>query len=1053
MDPAADPVRVPPVRRRRRRTVRFATTIALAAALVLAGLLVPGPASAALDVILTVDKQVAAPGETVTFTVSGSNIGGNPTFLWNVDGLDVQADTSSLAWAFQGEGQHTVTVNVDDGFDSGSASASVQIRSAQPNHPPVVNLSADRQQASPGEPVTFTASVDDPDPNDSVALSWYVDGSPAAENGLTLTRSFADTGSHGVRVVATDLSQASSEASVQVNVVGTAPDAALSVRTRAPRTRVVTVLDASGSTPAIPSGAIVSYHWDLNGNGTFETSCKGPFVGVINAAPGDQPVSLMVTDDSGGVSTSVTTVVSVATSSKDREYQPGGLPIVAGGCAGPAADGVVPEGYPADDLTCYTTVRTGIAEALSPCFRRRTESIGAGPKALLKEIYASTKTVRLNGIDVRPNPGAAIEIDGWTAEVRTLGGKAKASVDAGSTLGKLTFFNGPIHWDLPSAKSARFNLGSISITRGAELLGLSVEGDARLDLVYRGAEIPVTIHLPSPLDVSATVTLKTDNLKGLRLEEVHLQVKNATFGAFKVNDLDLRYNAASYQFDGFADLSLTSVGVLKVSIQVIGKTITMFAADFTPVPPLALGSGVFLQHIDFAYDAGPPLTLNGGVRLTAGPPVNGVAAAAIDGRLKFVASDPWLLRADGNASIAGFGVASAYLQYQSNGMIRLGGAIDAKLYDIVRAKANIDMWLHAPSGKFNAQASGDVCVWKGCGGGALVISSTGIGGCVYTFLANFGLGYRWDGEFKFYLTGCDINHWASAWDGGARARLASHAARAAVSSEDMTVAPGERAVYFRFASTDDPPQVTVTGPDGAEIVVPAGTENYERTDDHIILQIPPEHATYVIVGNPAPGRWQVHTADGSPTLVAVAQSSALPKPRVKATVGGRGHSRTLDYSVNRVTGQSVQFFERAGGTSQQLATVTDAKGRIRFRPAPGPAGTRSIVAVVQRDGAPRAEVPVTTYRAPGPQKPAATDRVTIKRTATRAIATWASARGARSWRVVATASDGRRWSMALDQRRLVLPSVFRGRTVTVTVRGVSADQVVGPALKRVSRGR
>ena len=359
-----------------------------------------------------------------------------------------------------------------------------------------------------------------------------------------------------------------------------------------------------------------------------------------------------------------------------RGTRPGHSRSRRAGAPGRPADGVVPEGYDAEDLTCYTTVRTGIAEALSPCFRRRTEPVGDGNR-FVKEVYASTKTVRLNGIDVRPNSGVAIEIDGWTAQVRTIGGKAKASVDAGSTLGKLTFYYGAIDWDLPAGKSARFNLGSISITKGAELFGLSVEGDARLDLVYRGAEIPVTIHLPSPLDVSATVTLKTDNLKGLRLEEVHLRVKNASFGAFKVNDLDLRYNAAAFQFDGFADLSLTSVGILKVSIQVIGSTITMFAADFTPVPRWRSGRACSSQHIDFAYDAGPPLTLNGGVKLTAGPPVNGVAAAAIEGRLKFVASDPWLLRADGTASIAGFGVASAYLQYQSNGMIRLGGAIDA----------------------------------------------------------------------------------------------------------------------------------------------------------------------------------------------------------------------------------------------------------------------------------------------------------------------------------------------------------------------------------------
>ncbi|WP_041546795.1 PKD domain-containing protein [Nocardioides sp. JS614] len=1031
---------------RRRRAVRLVTVTVL----VLGSLLVPGPASAQLAVSLSPDRQVAAPGETVTFTVS-SDASGNPTFVWNVDGLDVQSDSSSLQWAFQGEGQHTVTVTVDDGFDSGTASTSIEVRTPQPNHPPSVTLDADHQQAAPGEPVTFTASFADPDPGDSVALAWYVDGDRAAENGLTLTRSFAATGTHGVRVVATDLSGASSEASIQVNVVGTAPEAAIAVRTPSPKTRKVTVLDASGSVPASPSGSIVSYHWDLNGNGTFETTCAGPVVGVISAAAGDHPVSVLVTDDSGGTSTPVTTVLSLATSRLDQEYAPGALAVTAGGCAGPAKDGVVPEGYPADDLTCYTTVRAGIAEAMSTCFRRRTAPVG--DRLLVKELYASTRTVRLNGIDVRPSSGVAIEIDTWTAEVKTIGGKAKASVDAGSTLGKLTFYYGSISWDLPSGKASRFNLGSLSITKGAELFGLSVEGDARLDLVYRGAEVPVTIHLPAPLDVSATVTLKTDNLKGLRLEEVHLRVKNATFGAFTVNDLDLLYNAAAYQFDGFADLSLTSVGNLQVSIQVVGRTVTMFAANFTPVPPLALGSGVFLQHIDFGYDAGPPLTLNGGVKLTAGPPINGTAAAAIEGTLKFVASDPWLLRADGNASIAGFGVASAYLQYQSNGMIRLGGRIDARLYDIVSAKANIDMWLYAPTMKFNAQARGDVCVWKGCGGGALVVSSTGVGGCVYTFFADFGLGYRWDGEFKYYLTGCDINHWASAWDGGARNRLASYARTAAVSSEDMVVARGERAVYFRFASVDDPPQVTVTGPDGTEIAVPAGTENFEATDDHIVLQVPPEHATYVIVRDPAPGRWQVRTADGTPDLVAVGQASALPKPRVRASVGGRGHARTLDYRLNAVEGQTVQFFERAGRTTQRLGTVSDAQGRIRFSPAPGPAGERSIIAVVQHDGAPREQVTVASYRAPGPLRPAATRRIAVKRTATRAVVTWADARRAASWRVVATADDGRRWSVRLDRRTLVLPSVFRGRTVTVTVRGVSADQVAGPAKRQVSRGR
>ena len=85
----------------------------------------------------------------------------------------------------------------------------------------------------------------------------------------------------------------------------------------------MTVLDASGSTPASPSGSISTYHWDLNGNGTFETSCAGPVVGLGTATPGDHSVSVMVTDDNGGVSDPFTTIISVALSPSDERYASG----------------------------------------------------------------------------------------------------------------------------------------------------------------------------------------------------------------------------------------------------------------------------------------------------------------------------------------------------------------------------------------------------------------------------------------------------------------------------------------------------------------------------------------------------------------------------------------------------------------------------------------------------------------------------------------------------------------------------------------------------------
>jgi hypothetical protein len=1018
-----------------------------------ASLLVPGPATGAtIPVTLNADKQTAAPGEVVTFQASGQ-FGANAAFFWQVDGADVPAQGSSYSTPFQSPGTHTVQVTVQDGNDIGQASRSVQVQDPQPNHPPTVTVDPDKSQVSPGEQVTFTAHVTDPDPQDSAAITWYVDGTASQERAATLTTSFADPGTHSVRVVAVDLSGASGEASTSVAVSGGAPNASIAVRTAAPKTRSLTVIDASGSTPANPGATVVKWAWDLNGNGTFETDCGGPFAAVHYAGAGDHTVSVKVTDSTGGTSPAVTVTIPVAASAADSKYAAGALNLTAGGCGGAGNDGTVPDGGSAEDMTCYKTVRTGIAEAMSPCFRLTREAIGDGPKALAKEIYTSRPTVRLNGIDVVPASGGTIRIDSWTHEVSSTGGKARARLDAGSVLGKLTFFIGTIKWKLPAGKDGRFNLGKVSITEGAELFGLSVEGDASLDLVRYGAELPVWIHLPSPLDVSATVTMRTDNLKGLRLDSVHLRVKNATFGAFAVNDLDLLYNPAASQFDGFADLSLTSVGNLKVTVQVIGKTLTMFAADFTPEPPLALGAGVFLQHIDFTYDAGPPLTLLGGVKLTAGPPVNGTAAAAIDGRLKFVASDPWLLRADGSAAIAGFGVANAFLQYQSNGMIRLGGDIDANLAGVVSAKAKVDFWLYTPTGQFNAQGSADVCVWKGCGGGAVVVSSTGIGGCIYTFFADFGMGYKWGGGIKTYLTGCDINHWATAWDGDPSARLAPHSRRAAVAQEDMQVKAGEKAVYFRFASTDDPPQVVVKGPDGTRIEVPAGTENFVQNDRYIIVQVPPQHATYVIVNKPAAGRWTVETADGSPGLVAVGQASALPTPKVTASVGGRGRQRTLTWKARPAPGQTIELREQAGRMSRRIALVKATTGTVRFAPGPGPAGTRRIVAVVQRDGVPRAQLDVASYKAPGPVTPARTQRVALKRTATSATATWPTAAHAARWKVVVAVSDGRRFTRVQTGRTFVVPRVFRAKTVRVTVRGLSAQNVLGPARTGLSRGR
>jgi hypothetical protein len=82
-----------------------------------------------------------------------------------------------------------------------------------------------------------------------------------------------------------------------------APSASGAARTPSTRARRVT-LTASGSGP---EGGALSYAWDLDGNGTFETAGQS-----VSFSPDDGPstplVKVRVTDDVGQTSTSQATV-------------------------------------------------------------------------------------------------------------------------------------------------------------------------------------------------------------------------------------------------------------------------------------------------------------------------------------------------------------------------------------------------------------------------------------------------------------------------------------------------------------------------------------------------------------------------------------------------------------------------------------------------------------------------------------------------------------------------------------------------------------------------
>jgi hypothetical protein len=62
----------------------------------------------------------------------------------------------------------------------------------------------------------------------------------------------------------------------------------------------------------------------------------------------------------------------------------------------------------------------------------------------------------------------------------------------------------------------------------------------------------------------------------------------------------------------------------------------------------------------------------------------------------------------------------------------------------------------------------------------------------------------------------------------------------------------------------------------------------------------------------------------------------------------------------------VTFVEEAAGVDQVITRTADARGTVEFTPADGPAGARSIVAIVEQGGLPRLRTTVAQYEAPDP---------------------------------------------------------------------------------------
>jgi outer membrane protein OmpA-like peptidoglycan-associated protein len=120
----------------------------------------------------------AGSGDSAAVRAAASDRDNDPlSYSWSTNGGSVEGSGSEARWNSFGAipGTYTIKVRVDDGR-GGTTDCSTDIRvEPQPNRPPTMSCSADRNSVTVGETVQITATASDPD-NDPLTYSWKSSG-------------------------------------------------------------------------------------------------------------------------------------------------------------------------------------------------------------------------------------------------------------------------------------------------------------------------------------------------------------------------------------------------------------------------------------------------------------------------------------------------------------------------------------------------------------------------------------------------------------------------------------------------------------------------------------------------------------------------------------------------------------------------------------------------------------------------------------------------------------------------------------------------------------
>ncbi len=677
--------------------------------------------------------------------------------------------------------------------------------------------------------------------------------------------------------------------------------------------------------------------------------------------------------------------------------------------------------------------------------------------------------VRVNGLRIVPDAGVKIILDPKDLQIDTTG--AVRVMVSNASIGDIVLFRGAIHRDIFKVAPNRPLFEFPSLLFKANVLGFDVGANIRVYLKGTGVRIPIDVKLPAGFGgFTGHAELFADN-SGLRLDSLHIHIGPVPLGALVIRSIDIDYSGLQDRWVGDGELTVPPGGTLRARVEFLMGELDSALIELTPNPPITIGPFVYLLQVRGGFRV-DPVQIKAGASLGAGAAIQGKAPVKVNGdfTMTFPKGAPGDFHLDGTVELFLFQIGSGYLDFKTNGYATFGGHTGFSAMVLgtgFNLNADLAGFVDARSGRFGARLDGsaEVCMWFGVplcteAGIKTALSDVGIALCG-EFTVPFvgkktgGIRYPWKDFNPIYLqnpvlfiaqlvrhvrTPCNTDGYYLAPPSRAPAPFRA-------SSTQVSVRSGLPSATILVEGKGGRPDVTVTGPGGVTINTSTRKGGYVTGMNGIA-------AEYVVLDKPRGGTYTITPNAGSKPIKDVLLSDGYKEAKVSAKLGRKGSKRTIAYRISNLGhGQSVTFAERGAFGTRLIKTVESSSGRVRFKPAEGKGGRRTVLAFVEQRGFATDTKEIGHYRAPGPSKPGPVRKLAAKRKGTNLTVRWKPARRAATYVVKVKGSKGTRLGSFLQAktRRVRFKAIRRDERFKVTVQAFSKSFRAGPIRKVVIR--